>query len=177
MNQTKDGVRAFCTCKPGYTGDRCATPTTCTKDTCGTIRVCSNEGRCVCPAGTSGDDCTTTTTCRTFKLFLKFPRDKKPLDGDSVLIVVAALGGVDASTLTVVGPIEVPKAEGVFEYDIKFCASADVDADKSYDTFQKNLGGSGLPVTEDPSNSATTGAASSVLAAFGVTAAAVMFAL
>jgi hypothetical protein len=79
--------------------------------------------------------------------------------------------------LTIEGPTAVAKAEGVFEYDIKFCASADVDPNKSYDTFQKNLGGSGLPITEDPSAAPAGSSASTVLAALGVTAAAVVVAL
>jgi hypothetical protein len=125
----------------------------------------------VCAAGFSGDSCTATTTCKLFQLFLKFG-DRDPISADNLLIVVAALGGVDSSTLTVTGP---NTKDGVSEYDIKFCASADVDPNKSYDTFQKNLAGSGLPVADSPAPAGSS--ASSIAAALGLSVAAVVVAL
>jgi len=174
MTNTAVGVRPFCQCAKGRNGPTCAVTSTCNKDTCGANRICNNEGRCVCAAGLSGDSCTATTTCRLFKLFLKFG-NKQPIDADTLLVVVAALGGVDASTLTVKGPST--DSKGVSEYDIQFCASADVDPNKSYDTFQKNLAGSGLPVTDPNASGTTASDASSVVAAFAVTAAAIALTL
>jgi hypothetical protein len=101
MRQTKEGVRPYCTCNAGFTGNDCSTPVTCTNDKCGVTRVCNNEGRCVCEAGKTGDTCTTTTTCKEFKLFLKYSKERKPIAAADVKIIIAALGGVDAATLTV----------------------------------------------------------------------------
>jgi hypothetical protein len=171
MTNTATGVRPFCQCTKGRYGPNCELEATCTTSSCPTSRICNNEGRCVCPAGFSGDSCTATTTCKLFQLFLKFG-NRDPISADNLLIVVAALGGVDASTLTVTGP---NTKDGVSEYDIKFCASADVDPTKSLDTFQKNLAGSGLPVTDAPAPAGSS--ASTLLATLGVTAAALVVAL
>jgi len=179
---TRDNVASYCACKPGYTGEKCEAPHTCTDTTCSAANTrCDNEGICRCDPGRDGATCGNDNTETVCKKVTVITKDK--WTADELPARLAAYLQVDVVNFKVLsGPDTRENGEPGYRYVILVCRDENVDETKTTDELVNktaNGGGEGAGFIDaqegdvpDSSSSKTSAASTCAAVATTVVAAA-----
>jgi hypothetical protein len=126
---TREKVAPFCSCSPGFTGEKCDISNTCEDSFCSALAAntkCSNEGECKCEPGLRGDNCKDADdNCKVVGLILE-----DEVSAEEVTKRIAPVAHCDQANILVEGPTKVRTG---FAYTITICADENIDETKTTD--------------------------------------------